>query len=1043
MKDIKSLYLAAKTSGNPKDISAYTEAVHDLFDNNPDRYIPNLEYIISSDIGLQTLKEFVEKYGLPICCYDDVVTCLEKCIHKCELTKKDDSDYKEALNYMESFRQKYIGCFMMESYFSEKSLPSYTSTYYRCNDKGVQNRRLMTGMIDKYGETAIPDIIITADKIGGNALDSAINYIENHDSFGTPVVCEWLLEATKNVVDGESLILDRVKTKAVSSVVNKAKDKADKAFKEGVLLADDSIMIEYSEAEVSAMEELLSITEYKLTWSDEITESVKDIQDTIYSLYEQLDGLDGTKDISEAEADSIIPMLPGSKPGTIKPIKEGQWLVNTRNKKTGEIPGYIKHNHNLGYGEDDSTSSDTHQGSLTDGGDSEASLDDFKRPSATDVSTPYSNLDDEDDDNKGSDNKLTDAEKKAINNYYYYTYNNSLNKNTDSFNRNRNNNSTNNDHSTHSSVKRTNDDYSTGKRINSDNIGSASKDDEEFKPVGESVGESVIKQPWELDIFGENTTLYDEGVKDIFRKIGNKVKGLFTLKKTLNNIQSLDTPAAVKAPVPLLIPGTNIPIMQDKAKLESSDLEDLLDKGFVITEDGFGSFGMSKYDMANVVKRLRKKFNAEILFISNNNLSIAQQIGIASVVETDRASIEKLMRGKNVDRLPGRLIGDEGQFEKVIFVNPSMVRDFMISTPDELELIISHEYGHVLTFDKITSDDWVEYQTKRSMISGLAQILYPEDIQAMAECNMTYYKLKPEALANNVMNIDPAKLTYAVMKRRATGKLDKLNMEGVVNWKIPESIMKLNRDALAGKNTLNIQELTETVRLSAALYKNIVRDKNTLDSILKSMENTVKFYESQMSSKTESTYLEDVGDADDDRPESDHPIKDILTDVDRSLIKKQQDVKRVAQNVQNAGRAFIKPAVRTSQWVNNMVTNWKDADENNIKEKMADPHARSNLFSAIRKAVEVGSLYKAGLLLNPIILFLTVTRGIGRNKKHMRLRNEMIGELKTEIEIIEEKIKDADRVGDNSAKYKLMRFKNELNKKLLRIGGSKGWNKIL
>lgn len=1034
MKDIKSLYLAAKTSGNPKDISAYTEAVHDLFDNNPDRYIPNLEYIISSDIGLQTLKEFVEKYGLPICCYDDVVTCLEKCIHKCELTKKDDSEYKEALNYMESFRQKYIGCFMMESYFSENELPSYISTYYRYNEKGVQNNRLIAGMLNKYGEAAIPDIIITANKIGGNAMGSAINYIENHDSFGTPVVCEWLIEATKDVVDSKSPILDRIKTKAVSSVVNKAKYKADKAFKEGVLLADDSIMIEFSEAEVLAMNELLAITEYKLTWSDEITESVKDIQDTIYSLYEQLDGLDDAKDISESEADSIIPMLPGSKPGTVKPIKEGQWLVNTRNKKTGEMPGYIRQNHNLGYGEDDSTSNDTHHGSLTDGDDSEASLDDFKRPSVTDVSTPYSNLDDKDEDDKGSDNKLTDAERQAINNYYYYTYNNSLNKHTTgSFNRD-------NSNHTSTSTKKTVDDHSSNKRVNSHNNEMSSDDEDKFKPVGESV---IKKQPWELDIFGENVKLYDEGVKDIFKKIGNKVKSLFTLKKTLNNIQSLDTPAAIKAPVPLLIPGTNIPIMQSKAKLESSDLEDLLDKGFVITEDGLGSFGMSKYDVANVVKRLRKKFNAEILFISNNNLSIAQQIGIASVVETDRASIEKLMRGKNIDRLPGKLTGDEGQFEKVIFVNPSMIRDFMISTPDELELIISHEYGHVLTLDKITSDDWVEYQTKRSMIGGLVQVLYPEDIQAMAECNMSYYKLKPEALANNVMNIDPAKLTYAVMKRRATGKLDKLNMDGVVNWKIPASIMKLNRDAISGKNTLTIQELTETVRLSATLYKNIVRDKNTLDSLLKAMEDTVKLYESQMSSKTESTYLEDVGDADDDRPESDHPIKDILTDVDRNLTKKQQDVKRVVQNVQNAGRAFIKPAVRTTQWVNNMVTNWKDADENDIKERMADPHARSNLFSAIKKAVEVGSLYKAGLLLNPIILFLTVTRGIGKNKKHMRLRNEMIGELKTEIEIIEEKIKDADRVGDNSAKYKLMRFKNELNKKLLRIGGSKGWDKIL
>ena len=62
-----------------------------------------------------------------------------------------------------------------------------------------------------------------------------------------------------------------------------------------------------------------------------------------------------------------------------------------------------------------------------------------------------------------------------------------------------------------------------------------------------------------------------------------------------------------------------------------------------------------------------------------------------------------------------------------------------------------------------------------------------------------------------------------------------------------------------------------------------------------------------------------------------------------------------------------------------------------------------------------------------------------------RIRAEMIGEIKQEIEIIQEKIKDADAAGDKAAKYKLMRLKNELQKKLLRVGGSdvRSWKKIL
>lgn len=193
-------------------------------------------------------------------------------------------------------------------------------------------------------------------------------------------------------------------------------------------------------------------------------------------------------------------------------------------------------------------------------------------------------------------------------------------------------------------------------------------------------------------------------------------------------------------------------------------------------------------------------------------------------------------------------------------------------------------------------------------------------------------------------------------------------------------------------------------------------------------------------------FVEDVGDADFDKPKSDHPVKDILTDIDRGTTKVQQEIKKKAQDVQNVGRIAMKPINRTKSWVLKTVNDWKDKDENDLKEKLADPHARNNLFTAIRKAIEIGSFAKAGLLFNPIFLFLTATRGIGKNKRMLRIRNEMISEIKAEIEIIDEKIRDADSRGskeDKDAKYKLMRLKNELNKKLIRVGSQTGGkNKI-
>ncbi len=194
-------------------------------------------------------------------------------------------------------------------------------------------------------------------------------------------------------------------------------------------------------------------------------------------------------------------------------------------------------------------------------------------------------------------------------------------------------------------------------------------------------------------------------------------------------------------------------------------------------------------------------------------------------------------------------------------------------------------------------------------------------------------------------------------------------------------------------------------------------------------------------------FNEAVGDADNNKPKSDHPVKDTLMDIDRSTAKVQQGAKRTVQNVQNVGRAAMKPINRTKSWLGNVINDWKDKSETEIKEEMADPKSRSKLFNAIKTSIKVGALWQAGLLMNPVFIAITAFRHFEKDKNKSRLRNEMIGELKAEMEIIDEKIKDADQNGDDKAKYQLMRFKNEVNKKLMRVGGDYDgrarWSKIL
>ena len=685
MKDIKTLYLTAKSSGKQADIIAYTESIQDLLNNDPNGYISQLEYIISSDIGFKTIKPFIEKNGFPIACYDKMIECLNECIRKCEVYNKDASIYTEAVVEFEKFRKDHINCFMMFENFKSDIPEKYVETYYGKNSKGHQNRKLVAGMINNFGEVAIPDALITADSIGGSAVKTVLEFISKKYNENCATIYEWVLTACKDIHYDESCneVVNHFTENCLSFIINGIKRKEHQAFRESVIMDHPDMIVEYSEDEIKAVQELIAFKEYQMSWGDEFSESTYNHQNEIYDLYEMMDGM-----IAEDVADSIIEMLPCSNQPSGEPMDEAMWLTNTRNKKTGEIPGYLAKNHDIHYGEEDPGKKKSSH--VDNSSDKEPSLDDFRRPSAL-INKPGSTLNlpsayddkDKNDDNtpsKSSNTDISDEDKRIINNYYY-TYTNSLNKNTHSFNKD---NSTRDDHSS-------------------------------------------------------------------------------------------------------------------------------------VTHTG-----------------------------SHNKNGI----------------------------------------------------------PDYS--LIPEESSKVIIPKKESAEPW----------------------------------------ELNIFNKDEA-------------------------------------------------------------------------------------------------FVEDVGDVDLNKPKSDHPIKDILTDIDREATKKQQSAKKKVQDVQNVAKAAVKPVNRTKAWINKLITDWKDADENNIKERMADPRTRNNIFSAIKKAIVAGSFVKAGILLNPVFLFLTVTKGAGKNKREFRIRNEMIGELKTELAILDEKIKDSDSKGDNTEKYKLMRFKNELNKKLIRVGGTKEMSKMI
>lgn len=646
------------------------------------------------------------------------------------------------------------------------------------------------------------------------------------------------------------------------------------------------------------------------------------------------------------------------------------------------------------------------------------------------------------------------------------------------------------------------------------------------KSIGLNIEPDLTVHDGDEEVAMEGAQFIMEGVLDKvskgINKLSKKIKAFFG-KKTLANLQKNDFPEAWKDTSTPMVIGTNIPIPIEGMSSSGGQVEEVkeyvgvqeliehgckftddIDEAF--TEDATSESKLSKKEIKKAVDAIRHKFNAEVLFVHRaaNPLGGRASTDGAYVIRATDEMIKQIKDGKRVNAVRiADTFGPENidKYKSVIIIVPSILSHENITSAKDIEVTISHEYGHVLTFDKITDDDWVEYNVKVTMLqycgTVLMKLLGMSHSQAFATVNVYYHKLKPEALANEAGKVDPMDIIRSSFKAEPMLNQQALRLDEVVKWNIkPAAIAAYRRLSSSGKNTLHTTDDVKAIfdanvdiysklfvnpdvsagaiaHIKAGYEEDIKKavsketaeksdqmiskvSKEEFDQITKKKYHGPAHYIKKVAKKTAGkfkegaeesigfvvVYTEDVAAAD-MKPESDHPIRDRLMDFDRETTKVQQAAKKKVQEVQQGAKAFAKPVQRSMQWVGKMVHEWRDMDENKLKEKIADPHARNNLFSAIGSAIKYGSLAKAGLLLNPVFLFLSITKGINHNRNITRLRNEIMGELDAEIEIINEKIHQADQDKKPHEKYKLMRFRKELEKKKLRVGGGQKISRVL
>lgn len=1082
MEDIKSLYLqAAKPGASNRVIDEYTSAINTLLESNPRGYIANAEYIISSSIGSNTVKPFVEKWGLPITVYEPLLYDVNHIIeHGTKLGKNVDAQVA-VKEYLESYMAPYRGCITAFHYMNDPHRQKYIHTYYGVNENGVQNRLLAAGMLKAFGEAAIPDMFITVDKMDGDKRQNGINALMNHlnskYASRTSRNAQLLHECAKCVGINDNMY------PTMESAVNDIIERNNQLIRESVLAGYDEPAPEYTVEDVEQILEYAKFLEFKMCSAENPGEMYNQIND----LYSMIDGYvteSGEINIDAYEDDMSFDDVEEFDEKSHRNLKhdfrlainvaDGHPIKIVYSLKNIIFDKYDDNHHTYSLLTDEDVTSKRarmrEQRTIVKTGNADHKSKGQKVLAIEDIVTGKRLRDTVTCMGTFSVNGVRDFDKVAKNG----TLAKSLKKlGTKTFVIKEG------DVDNHSSYKSTvwngdvtrvqlkkyeEEHHSLSELINGLNHHISVSEPERYRR-GMNARETKVNLEYDaidmgpiIDELAKLNAIYADVQKmDKFSQISKMPKNQSQFDSWMKNavkiVDEYQRYAMKMVPVIRSSAKTLRKIDKDgklwkeiiKGKNRVSNMyHDTADNSFVRTPTQITGNIMLIINTANrMVDRTMKSIDKVLASASKIKVSSDS----VSNWKTKRDSIKKRIEksGKHINEVRNSVYRMDYNVNEAVdeFDEDMSLMNTRNKKTGDIPAYLrqNHNIGY-------GEDDDIRHTNKTSSNEPAPEYRDIEDQYRRPSATDTS-PVEPENEPEEEIEKDePA---HGVNNYYYYTYHDSFNKNSN-SFNKDHSVSNIHRDNSHITNDNSMVRNTNVDRTDRSYNKRVNSDNNVYHGDSKDDPDDE---EDHTAEKDESSvdvammcgpldYDDIVTESDEpEKPESDHPIKDAMLDIDRKLTKHQQAAKQAVQNVQNAGRAIAKPFKRTAGWVTNILADWKDKDENQIKEKLVDPHARSNLFSAIRAAIVGGALFKAGLLLNPIFLFLGATKMIDTKNKKFRLRNEIIGELKTEIEIIDRKIEDAARAEDDKAKYQLMRLKNEMQKKLLRVGGTPDIKKIL
>lgn len=136
----------------------------------------------------------------------------------------------------------------------------------------------------------------------------------------------------------------------------------------------------------------------------------------------------------------------------------------------------------------------------------------------------------------------------------------------------------------------------------------------------------------------------------------------------------------------------------------------------------------------------------------------------------------------------------------------------------------------------------------------------------------------------------------------------------------------------------------------------------------------------------------------------------------------EDDIISEAGGIKHAKKVMSQKQRRMDKWFDDTVKFIRGEKSNKKREEII-----SNSLPALSKMVKRAIGLGIAWAINPAIAAIGLVTAMGIDKRATEVeKKKILSELKKELEIVEEKIKDADGSGDRNEKYQLMRLKQKI-----------------